>query len=437
MRKSRQRNSTRYSSQIAKASLAFAACLSCLAALSCGKGTNSPGLAAPSSASAISPTEASPKSESDNPYFPAPKGALPVIIVPGIAGTELAQGGRPEGAELLWPPFDSGSKEAQRVRDFAGILDLTNKAMGRLERLSLDGPQTQGAIEPLRAAPALLPFSKRIGSGDAYRPLFEALARARGSDNVYFFGYDWRRDNRATAAELERYIAAVKAERGVARVDIVAHSMGGLVTSAYLARPRSSASVRRVVLVGSPLRGAGEAFRSLSATSAAGGTILGSGSSMLLPGAMGELAAAEDTSVRELAQGLELQMRDLMSAYPAVYELLRPADLGRLGQIGLPDSAPSRRAAAQAMGEAALYRSSVAERLPSIYRGVDLFLVVGEGRRTLEAKDGYVDGDGLVSVESATAGGLFASRARRFALGHVELVQDRVALEYIAGIGER
>ena len=211
--------------RIAKAGFAFAACLSCLAALSCGKGTKSPGLAASPSGSAISPTAASPKAESDNAHFPAPKGALPVVIVPGIAGTELAQSGRPEGAELLWPPFDSGSKEAQKVRDFAGILDLTNKAMGRLERLSLGGPQAQGPIEPLRAAPALLPFSKRIGSGDAYRPLFEALARARGSDNVYFFGYDWRRDNRATAAELERYIAAVKAERGVARVDIVAHSM--------------------------------------------------------------------------------------------------------------------------------------------------------------------------------------------------------------------
>ena len=212
--------------------------------------------------------------------------------------------------------------------------------------------------------------------------------------------------------------------------------MGGLVTSAYLARPFSSASVRRVVLVGSPLRGAGEAFRSLSATSAAG-TILGSGSSMLLPGAMSELAAAEDTSVHELAQGLELQMRDLMSAYPAVYELLRPADARRLAEIGLPGSAPSKSAAALAMGEAAVYRASVTERLPSIYRGVDLFLVVGEGRRTLEAKDGYVDGDGLVSVESATVGGLFASRARRFALGHIELVQDKAALEYIAGIGER
>jgi pimeloyl-ACP methyl ester carboxylesterase len=253
---------------------------------------------------------------------------------------------------------------------------------------------------------------------------------------VYFFGYDWRRDNRATAAELERYIAAVKAERGVSRVDIVAHSMGGLVVSAYLALPSSQASLRRVVLVGSPLLGAGEAFRSLSATSAAG-TILGSGSSMLLPGAMGELAATEGTSVRELCQGLDLEARCLLASYPSVYELLRPADARRLAEIGLPASAPSPVAAARAMAEAAAYRARVTGRLASLYRGVDLFLVVGDGRRTFEEKDSYVDGDGLVSVESATAGGPFAPRARRFALGHVELVQDKAALEYIAGIGVR
>jgi pimeloyl-ACP methyl ester carboxylesterase len=405
----------------------LAAALCCLLALSCGRGRGGSGPAA--SRPAPVPAAGPASSGAAAAYYPAPAGALPVVIVPGIAGSELAGVGRPE---LLWPPLDPGSEEARKVRDFAGLLGLADAAMGRLERLSLEGPSAQGKVEALRAGPGRPSRSGRIGSGDAYRPLFEALARARGSDNVYFFGYDWRRDNRETAAELERYLAAVAAEHKVPRVDLVAHSMGGLVVSACLARPSSRASLRRVILVGSPLLGAGEAFRSLSQEGGPGGSIIGSG--LLLPVEAASLASAEGSSVSELSQGLELEARGLMASYPAVYELLRPADARRLGALGLPAAAPSPAAAARAIAEAAAYRSGVTGRLASLYRGVELYLVVGEGRRTYEAEGRSLDGDGLVSVESATAAGLFTPRARRFALGHVELVQDRAAFEYIAGI---
>lgn len=60
--------------------------------------------------------------------------------------------------------------------------------------------------------------------------------------------------NRDHAAELSAAIDEILAHTGAERVDIVAHSMGGLATRWYL-RGRDDPPVRRVVFVGSPHRG--------------------------------------------------------------------------------------------------------------------------------------------------------------------------------------
>lgn len=56
------------------------------------------------------------------------------------------------------------------------------------------------------------------------------------------------------AAELDSLVSEVIAESGASRVDIVAHSMGGLATRWYLAT-RPEAPVRRVAFLGTPHRG--------------------------------------------------------------------------------------------------------------------------------------------------------------------------------------
>lgn len=60
--------------------------------------------------------------------------------------------------------------------------------------------------------------------------------------------------NRAHARELADSIDAVLARTGASQVDVVAHSMGGLATRAYL-RERGGSKVRRVVFLATPHRG--------------------------------------------------------------------------------------------------------------------------------------------------------------------------------------
>ena len=60
--------------------------------------------------------------------------------------------------------------------------------------------------------------------------------------------------NRGHAIELDSAVTALLEHSGVDRVDIVAHSMGGLATRWYLLG-RDNAPVRRVVFIASPHRG--------------------------------------------------------------------------------------------------------------------------------------------------------------------------------------
>lgn len=82
--------------------------------------------------------------------------------------------------------------------------------------------------------------------------------------DLFQFPYDWRRDIRALAgqlhAALERWGAGTDR-----RFTLVGHSMGGLVSRAYLALYPEAAErrVERVILLGTPNHGAPEAIRNL------------------------------------------------------------------------------------------------------------------------------------------------------------------------------
>ena len=80
---------------------------------------------------------------------------------------------------------------------------------------------------------------------------------------VYTFSYDWRQDNRTSARQLGEFIGEVIGRTNLLRhyrnecraVDLVGHSMGGLVIAAHLAMTQQSqapAQVRRVVTLGTP-----------------------------------------------------------------------------------------------------------------------------------------------------------------------------------------
>jgi pimeloyl-ACP methyl ester carboxylesterase len=88
---------------------------------------------------------------------------------------------------------------------------------------------------------------------------------------VYPFAYDWRQPLEAIEAQLEAFVQEVVARtqllthyvrdgyRSRATVNLVGHSMGGLIIAGYLERTRTQSHVRKVATLATPYRGSFEA----------------------------------------------------------------------------------------------------------------------------------------------------------------------------------
>jgi pimeloyl-ACP methyl ester carboxylesterase len=100
----------------------------------------------------------------------------------------------------------------------------------------------------------------------------ELTENANEPTPVFPFGYDWRQPLETTEAELERFVDETiartllrrnyynsKEYAGAPKVDLVGHSMGGLIITGYLQRKGRAARVGKVVTLETPFRGSVEA----------------------------------------------------------------------------------------------------------------------------------------------------------------------------------
>lgn len=69
--------------------------------------------------------------------------------------------------------------------------------------------------------------------GIAEHGILQDAVERYGADKVYYFCYDWRKSPRELSSELKALIETAKADHNVSKVDIVAASMGAMVTTAY------------------------------------------------------------------------------------------------------------------------------------------------------------------------------------------------------------
>lgn len=197
-------------------------------------------------------------------------GKRPVIVIPGILGTELINS---KTGETVWPSAFRTSHE--------GLPITPNLAENRDELVP------GKMLETLKLA-RLLPEIY------VYRDLVEALRRYAGyrdgnwenpgadghQDTFYVFPYDWRQDNVANARELVKRLERLKTklQRPDLKFNIVAHSMGGLIAR-YAAMygdtdlPEGEGAIQptwlgavhisKIVMIGVPNEGSADAFATL------------------------------------------------------------------------------------------------------------------------------------------------------------------------------
>lgn len=197
-------------------------------------------------------------------------GKRPVIVIPGILGSELINS---KTGEKVWP---SAFRTSQEGLPISPDLEANRDDL------------IPGKIVETAKLAKLLPEVY------VYRHLLDSLRRYAGyregdwenpgvdgdRDTFYVFAYDWRGDNVANARELVRRLQRLKdkLKRHDLKFNIVAHSMGGLI-SRYAAmygdadlpagderiQPTwlGAAHIGKIVMIGVPNEGSADAFATL------------------------------------------------------------------------------------------------------------------------------------------------------------------------------
>lgn len=177
----------------------------------------------------------------------------PVILVHGILGGRL----RDRAGTEIWP----GSLWRLVTHDYAELaLDADPDTLRPVD----DGLEPFAFFDAAAGRDFYGRLVRTLTGPGGYRP----AASADGPATFYPFFYDWRQDDAVNAARLDDLIESIRHEHEDPdlAVDVVAHSMGGLVVRYFVRYGREDVldredpvitfagarKVRRLVLVGTP-----------------------------------------------------------------------------------------------------------------------------------------------------------------------------------------
>jgi pimeloyl-ACP methyl ester carboxylesterase len=171
-----------------------------------------------------------------------------VILLPGITGSVLAS----KSGKDVWAPS-------------LGVAWRALTSLGKsITGLELAADDADDGVVATRLVPdvSIVPGLIKL---DGYTRIAESLCKRlelEEGKNFRAFPYDWRRDNRRTAAMLESqamdWLARWRAESGnpKAKLVLVGHSMGGLISRWFVECLGGWQHTRALVTLGTPHRGA-------------------------------------------------------------------------------------------------------------------------------------------------------------------------------------
>ena len=160
---------------------------------------------------------------------------------------------------ILGPTEDGDSGMLQKGKRIAGDYEL-------------EGWKSNDLIaDPAVVIPGIMGSAQVMGEWKldpilhTYDDLIKSL-KTNGYENgknLFVFPYNWRSSNKVSALHLQGKIEEIMQKTHVSKVDIVAHSMGGLVTRAYVEEIEGTQyndTIDQLITMGTPHRGSPEAY---------------------------------------------------------------------------------------------------------------------------------------------------------------------------------
>jgi len=165
---------------------------------------------------------------------------IPVILVPGIMGTELYV-----GEDKIWPDI---------------IEMLTNPGDDFMNVLAMNFDGT-----PIGSQISINDIIRKPAPGkDIFDGLIDEFIESGYVENtdLFVFPYDWRLDIYTTSELLGEKINTVLNQANSQKIDIIVHSMGGLLAKKYILN-NSSSLINKIIFIGTPHLGATQAAKTL------------------------------------------------------------------------------------------------------------------------------------------------------------------------------
>lgn len=193
-----------------------------------------------------------------------PSGRTPVILIPGIMGSRLAElDSTGSVGQELWigGPLTNHSNLKSYVEDPANFRPIGQRQIVATEVLrSIVSEKTYDVYGKL------IDYLTNKGLNGAgytlYNEKYPTVARCHQDQtdaDLFVFPYDWRNSNWTSARDLYEFVQCIKSIRGNPpnfKVHIIAHSMGGLVARRYILNNPGNHHVERMVTLGTPWLGA-------------------------------------------------------------------------------------------------------------------------------------------------------------------------------------
>ncbi|MDH3432953.1 MAG: alpha/beta fold hydrolase, partial [Gammaproteobacteria bacterium] len=182
----------------------------------------------------------------------------PVVIIHGALGSRLQD---PLTGEELWP----GSLGSVAFSDYRSLrLDIDPDALVPLPT----GSTTNGITQSIGGVDFYGQLLSTLEDAGGYTAAQPGIPAVYGEKRYYVFIYDWRQDNVDTVRRLGAFIDKIREDycEPDLRVDVVAHSMGGMIARYFVrygtqdvlddnefpVTQEGASKIRRVILLGTP-----------------------------------------------------------------------------------------------------------------------------------------------------------------------------------------
>ncbi|QAS80840.1 hypothetical protein CO657_22605 (plasmid) [Rhizobium acidisoli] len=172
-----------------------------------------------------------------------------IVFLPGITGSVLMKDG-----DVIWGN-SAKSLWDMVANDSLDLLEITGSDNGD-DDLG-DGIEATALISNIKVVPGLW----KIGGYSIVSQNLVANLALEKNVNYFEFPYDWRRDNRVSARKLARFcrekLSSWRQKSGneKAKITLVAHSMGGLVSRYFIECLEGWKETRMLISLGTPYRG--------------------------------------------------------------------------------------------------------------------------------------------------------------------------------------